>query len=60
MAEIWKSFPYNVPVDGSTVWVRRFLLDHPFQATWSLASQEFTEVSGLVLPWWQCIRWRNL
>lgn len=50
--------PVHVPIDGSTVWVRRWILGPAFQATWSLAAQTFTATNGLIVPWNEVWRWK--
>jgi hypothetical protein len=52
--------PVHVPVDGSTVWVRRWIWVAPFKATWDLAAQSFTHSSGLVMLWTDIWRWRHV
>jgi len=56
----WHSMPVHVPVDGSTVWVRRWIWVAPFKATWDLAAQSFTHSSGLVMLWTDIWRWRHV
>lgn len=57
----WKTMPENVPADAETVWVRRWWFGPPWQATWDLATQTFTDViEGLTIPWHEVSRWRSL
>ena len=57
----WKSLANELPVDGSTVWIR--ILNYygpPFAAVWDLATQQFTTVTtGLLVPAYYIARWRN-
>jgi len=57
---MWYSLPFVWPSDGQTVWVRRYFYGDPFQATFAVASQDFTTSDGYVLPWWFVSRWRSL
>jgi hypothetical protein len=52
--------PQFIPTDGQQVWIRRWWFSDPFKATWTLATQQFTSLSGLILPWWFVARWRPL
>lgn len=58
----WYALPDVFPVDGATVWCRRFAwMASPFKATWAAAAGEFTTVVGAwVLPWYFVTRWRAL
>jgi len=51
-----------LPTDASTVWVRmNTFIEVPFQAVWDLATATFTNTTtGLTLPWYQVVRWREL
>ena len=54
----WKRMPGAVPVDGTTVWVRRVWFGPSFLADWSALTGEFTTENGLVLPWWVVDAWK--
>ena len=59
-ASPWHSMPVHVPVDGATVWVRRWIWTPAFLATWNLAAQSFTAANGLVTSWDGIWRWRHV
>jgi hypothetical protein len=56
----WKSLPENIPVDGSTVWVRvNYYYSDPFLAVFSLSALTFTSVDNTIIyPVWVISRWR--
>jgi hypothetical protein len=54
----WQSMPESVPADAAVVWVRRAYWSVPSLATWAEASQEFSFASGLILPWYECMKWK--
>jgi hypothetical protein len=57
----WYAVPEHWPVDGLTVWTRRWPgLAAPFQTTFSLANHDFTTVlGGLVIPWLWIVSWKQ-
>jgi hypothetical protein len=56
----WYSLPDKLPVDASTVWVRRtYWFSTPFLATWDLETGTFTDDNDLVIPWYEIARWRE-
>jgi len=59
MTDPWHTLPALLPVDGSTVWIRISYPSLPFLAVWTLATGTFTHASGLSVPWWAAVRWRN-
>jgi len=59
MNSVWKTLPDDVPVDGATVWIRRWIWVAPFLAVWDEASASFLCSSGLVCPWYEIWRWRS-
>lgn len=60
MAAVWHTLPGTIPVDGSTVYVRRWWMSTPFLGQWSLAAQTFTHASGLTLVWYRVARWKHV
>jgi hypothetical protein len=52
--------PVHVPVDGETVWVRRWVFVPAFEAVWDLATQSFVHSSGLVISWEGIWRWKHV
>jgi hypothetical protein len=55
----WNSVYNLLPADGETVWIRpNGFFDDPFQAVFSLSSQNFTSVdTGVIVPVWNVYRW---
>ena len=62
MAAKWNDMPAHWPVDGATVWCRRYEYSSaPFKATWSQAAWTFTALlGGSAVPWWAISQWRVL
>jgi hypothetical protein len=54
----WQSMPESVPIDAAVVWVRRAYWSVPGLATWDDVAQTFTFTAGLVLPWYECMKWK--
>jgi hypothetical protein len=50
--------PEHVPIDGAVVWVRRVYWSVPSLATWDLASATFTFAVGLIVPWYEVMKWK--
>jgi len=55
---MWLDLPGHTPDDEEVVWVRVTWYSAPFLAAWSTSDQTFTDVHGLVMPWWAAWRWR--
>lgn len=57
----WQPLPQTFPVDGATVWVRRWQwVSRPYKATYSAATQQFTEYpAGTPVPWYFLQAWRT-
>lgn len=51
--------PEAVPTDASVVWVRRVYWSVPSLATWDEAAQEFTFAGGLIVPWYEVMKWKE-
>jgi hypothetical protein len=62
MASNWKTLPNNLPIDGSTVWVRiEYYYGEPFKAIWNLSSKTFISViNSLEYPFWTVSRWKDV
>lgn len=58
----WKTLPNDVPVDGSTVFIRiEYYYSKPFLAVWDLTTQTFTDtVNSINFPAYVVARWRDL
>ena len=60
MASTWKTFPQNIPTDGTPCFVRlNYWFGSPFQATYDSGAVTWTSVdNGLTYPIWSISRWR--
>jgi len=60
--ERWKTLPYQIPVDGSIVWVRlNYWFGAPFKAQWNEFDGSFISVvNSISYPHYTISRWRNL
>ena len=58
MANIWKRIPWEFPIDGQEVWVRRMDFWDSFSATWDESATEFVIEEGYRIPWYEISRWK--
>jgi len=60
MANIWLSFPFDVPADAAIVWVRIDAWSGaPFLAQYGETEQTFSSITnGIKYPVWVIARWR--
>jgi hypothetical protein len=56
----WFHFPKNIPVDGSTVWIRvTYYYSDPFKAVWNNSTKLFTSVENSIeYPAYVVARWQ--
>lgn len=58
MAKIWFEIPFDFPVDGQEVYVRRMDFWNAFAAEWDETAAEFILPNGYRMPWYAASRWK--
>lgn len=58
-ASLWHVMPDEVPDDEEVVWVRRWYGGAPWLATWYVGTSTFVHASGLVIPWYDVVKWKH-
>jgi hypothetical protein len=58
----WKALPKELPIDGSTVYVRiEYYYGTPFKAIWTLSTKTFTSLDNSIdYPAYVVARWRDI
>lgn len=60
MASTWFDIATDLPGDGDTVWIRRLMVEVPYQATWDATVSAFIMPNGLYLDWQLVSRWKPI